>query len=192
MRWRDRTELQARSCRAFIEQLETGERQALLEFDIEHLLGLKPENYTDAYDGIEPLLSGCAPGDIDSARPADIKTPWDGRPYIDVAAGIIDNAPWIQFVYPAIAEAGPGLASSIVFYGEDAEPRSTHLVSAYYAWENATTLRSTLSSGVIQSCTQHIEHFSYNENGDIAEALDRPTRSGCEPSSSTYRTDEGP
>lgn len=184
------SELQAPSCRAFIAALETGERKALLEFDIEHQLSLKPENYTDAYGTVEPLMSGCLPGDIDSARPEDIKAPWDARPYVDVAAGVIDDTPWIQFVYPAIGETGPGLASSIVFYGQGAEPRSTHLVSAYYAWENATTLRSTLSSGAIQGCTQYIEHFSYKENGDIADALDRPTRSECEPSFSTYATDE--
>ncbi|WP_166815958.1 hypothetical protein [Luteimonas yindakuii] len=184
------TEVPAPSCRDFIGELEATERPALLEYDIEHLLSLKPENYTDAYGAIQPLMSGCIPGDIDSARPEDIKAPWGGRPYVDVAAGVMDDIPWIQFVYPAIGEAGPGLASSIVFYGQDAKPRSTHLVSAYYAWENATTLRSTLSSGTIQGCTQHIEHFSYNKNGDMAEALDRPIRSGCESSSSRYPTDD--
>ncbi len=160
--------------------------------DIGHLLGLTPENYTDAYDGIEPLLSGCAPGDIDSARPPrTIKTPWDGSPYTDVAAGIIYNAPWIQFVYPAIAEAGPGLASSIVFCGEDAAPLYAPRQRVLRVGERDHAALYP-SSGVIQSCTQHIEHFAYNANGDIAEALDRPTGSGCEPSSSTYRTDEGP
>ncbi len=73
--------------------------------------------------------------------------------------------------YTAIGEAGPELATSIVFYDEEAQPRFSHLVSSYIAWENATTLRSTLTAGSIHSCAQHIEHFSYHENGDVADAL---------------------
>lgn len=179
-----------RPCHDFISGLKFVETRAPLKFDIEQSLGLKPDNFTSVYETISPLMSGCAPGDVNSVQPDEIKTHWDARPYVDVAAGIIDSTPWIQFIYPAVDEAGPGLASSIVFYGEDARPRATHLVSAYHAWENAITLRSTISSGIIQSCKQHIEHFSYKENGDMTEALDRPIRSECEASSSSYLIDE--
>lgn len=179
---------QPSSCQTFIADLKAGESQGRLEFDIERSLNLTSENYTSAYDAIEPLGSGCSPGEIDRVHPSDIKAPWDTRSQVDVAAGVVDDLPWIQFVYPAISEAGPGLASSIVFYDEEAHPHASHLVSGYYAWENATSLRSMLSSGTIRFCTQHIEYFSYDENGDIADALDEPTRSDCKDSFSTYPT----
>lgn len=167
-------------CGSFISLLLMQPEQEFMTFDLERSFLLTPDALTAAYDSIKPLESGCAPGSIQPSSPEDIMSPWETRSYVDYFAGTTDGTPWIQFVYPSITESGPGISSSIVFYDGGGRAISTRLVSEYHSWESASTLNSVMRSGIIRSCRQAVEFFSYDDDGNIAEELPSPLKSECE------------
>ena len=173
-------------CSSFISLLLMQPEQEVMNFDLEKSLLLTPDSLTAAYDSINPIESKCAPGSIQPSPPEDVMSPWETHSYLDYSAGTTDGIPWIQFVYPSIAESGPGISSSIVFYDDNGRAISTRLVSEYHSWESASTLHSVMQSGKITSCRQTIEFFSYDDDGNITEELPSPLKSECEHAASTY------
>lgn len=177
----------AGECAAFLNNLPEETREAPTHFDLERSLNISSADQIAAvYDSILPLGSGCGAGEIIPADPEEIMFPWDAHSHVDIAAGTSGATPWIQFVYPSIGDFGPGLASSVVFYDRFGNPVATRLVSEYNSWENTSVLRSVMSQGTIESCRQQLEHFSYDQDGDIAGELESAIRSECERSTSSY------
>lgn len=177
----------AQSCAEFLNNIPSGAQEVPVKFDIERSLDISAaDQMTSAYDSIRPLASGCSVGEIAPTDPEEIMAPWETHGYVDVAAGVSGATPWIQFIYPSIDDLGPGLASSVVFYDSTGSPIATKLVSEYHSWDNTSVLRSVMFEGRIESCRQQLEHFFYDQHGDIAGELESSIRSECEHSSSTY------
>lgn len=178
---------EADECAAFLNDLPEADREAPIHFDLERSLDISSaDQVAVAYGSIRPLGSGCSAGEIIPAEPEEIMFPWDTNSHVDIAAGTSGATPWIQFVYPSIGDFGPGLASSVVFYDRFGSPVVTRLVSEYHSWENTSVLRSVMYRGEIESCRQQLEHFSYDQDGDIAGELESAIRSECERSTSNY------